>query len=172
MGLLLNEGGADPNSPGETDVCPIMGATLLHNTEGLRALIKVAGPRLDVNWPRKFNHEAPLGVACYGGTKESIKLLLDVGASVNQTNDHGGNAFHNMACNLNVDAEMMDMILRCHDLDLVAARRRDRNWKWYGIDRFFELLVTLRGSRSGDLAMVSFTRVSNSTLHHGYTVII
>ena len=148
MSLLINEGGADPNSPGETDFCPIMAAAMLDNTEGLRALIKVAGPRLDVNKPRRFNNATPLGIACYAGSKSSLELLLEAGADPNHTNDHGGNQFHDLACNPNVDASMLDLIGSVSEPDLMVARRRNKSWKWEGIDRVFEALVTFRVDRS------------------------
>jgi len=160
LGLLINEGRADISCRRsgllENAIVP---AIHVNNLVTLRALTKVAGDRLDVNAAMKFNGSTPLGVACFMGTLETIVILLDAGANPSLINDHGGNNFHDLACNPNVTEEMLELMYSVSDPKLVSVRRFNKTVKWFAIDKVMETLVRF-GSQSPLAKEVSVVRGS------------
>ena len=93
------------------------------------------------------------------GTLETIVILLDAGAKPNLINDHGGNNFHDLACNLNVTEEMLELMYSVSDPKLVSVRRFNKTVKWFAIDKVMETLVRF-GSQSPLAKEVSVVRGS------------
>jgi len=82
MVSFLLASGADPNM-----VYPVSGATaligavVLHNLEGIRALILYAGERLDLEKAAKANNATALLIAGAYGSFAILKLLVEAGAN-------------------------------------------------------------------------------------------
>ena len=59
----------------------LIGAVVLHNLEGIRALILYAGERLDLEKAAKANNATALLIAGAYGSFAILKLLVEAGAN-------------------------------------------------------------------------------------------
>ena len=90
VSALLNAG-ADPNSGSESGATALHAGVTFMNSHAIESLIRNAGDKLNVDAGLHINNATSLGVACFAGDIETVRVLLDAGASVAHVNEHGGN---------------------------------------------------------------------------------
>mmetsp|Transcript_80358 Transcript_80358/g.228820 ORF Transcript_80358/g.228820 Transcript_80358/m.228820 type:complete len:287 (-) Transcript_80358:673-1533(-) len=157
---LLLDHGADPNDTSMAGgFMPLVASIATQSIEGLRTLIEVGGRHgLEINQRVEMNKTTALNVATYMGTEQQVKILIDAGADVMATNDHGSMALHDAASNPGTTSVMLEMIT-AGGVDINAIRV-PKNCKWWLLDKVMETQYTLKIDRSDFVESFANTRGS------------
>ena len=81
--------GADPNSLTCAGATPLIGGAASSNVSAIRSLIAEARDEIDLE-RGYLNDGTCLSIACFVGNLETVRTLLEAGASVTHVNYHGG----------------------------------------------------------------------------------
>ena len=156
----LLRAGADPNSPNQNGVTPLMFAVGFHNLEGVRALISCAGG-LDLERGMNINNATALGIAAFMSTADIVEALIEAGANVAHIEGGGGTKLTDACSNPAVDSRLLELV---HRPGTINDQMKARTTFWAAVDFWFRSLVRHRMSRA-HLAMGRAHCQGSTALH-------
>ena len=140
MIAMLLRAGADANAPSKADGTPLIAGVMYHNMPGVRALLQCAKDTIDLEKGIGINNATALGIAAYMGSPNLCEIIIEAGADLAHTHDHGGTKLHDAPCNAATTRQMLDLLWNNGELD-VNAVQRSRTVFWKLIDVYFIMVV-------------------------------
>ena len=140
MIAMLLRAGADANAPSKADGTPLIAGVMYHNMPGVRALLQCAKDMIDLEKGIGINNATALGIAAYMGSPNLCEIIIEAGADLAHTHDHGGTKLHDAPCNAATTRQMLDLLWNNGELD-VNAVQRSRTVFWKLIDVYFIMVV-------------------------------